>query len=308
MPRDAFSTGSIALNMALSIGGWPRGHLVEIFGEPTAGKSTLGLLAAREAQRAGDEAAIIDADHTLDPTYAAALGLDMGRLLVCQPESGETGVGIATTLIRRGAVALVVIDSVAALVPEEELVAATGSAPAALQRRLVDKAARELLKVAHARCAAVLFINRPVMQRSRAGGFIEGTAGGSLLPSLAAVRVRLARVSGDTRTTRVRALVEKNTRTAASSTTRQVDLLLGWGTGIDAGADLLVAAYDAGHISARGGAFHFQGARLGNLTETSAALAPDSAWRPRVLAAVEALAPWRRAALPALPDDAARSA
>lgn len=304
MRPDVTSTGSLALDMALQIGGWPNGAIIEVYGDPSTGKSTLGMMAAREAQESGSTAAIIDADRTLDTRYAAALGLDVPALLLCRPATGETAIGIATTLLRSGAVACIVIDSIAALVPEAEDGASIGSASASAHRRLVDAAARDLRDLAHAQRAIVLLVNRPVQARGR-DGWVERTAGGTWLPSVASVRVRLERVGSAQ--IRIRATVEKNVVVTQGANPRAADLVFRWGSGLDLGADLLVAAYDVGVVTAMRSAFYVRGVCLGNLREACAALG-GYPWGAHVRNAVLAVAPWRSSALPPLPDDAALSA
>lgn len=301
MLHDVLSTGSIALDVALDVGGFARGHLVEVFGDETTGKSTLGLLTARAAQRAGDEAAFIDAEHTFDASYARALGISMDHLVVSQPESGEAAFGVARTFLRTGAVAAVVIDSAAALTPGGR----SGAVDMSLRRRLIDRGVRELLTLAAEKHAVVVIVNRPSMRRDHAtSSWVESSAAGDVLPELASMRVRLTRIGGDSTATRVRAVVVKNTLRPQQDGPRCTDLLWRWGAGVDRSSDLLVAAFDLKVIGAAAGRFYFDGACIGALeVAREALLGPLGA---RVEAAIIAAAPWRAPA--PLPAEEAASA
>ena len=293
MIHETLPTGSVAVDVALGIGGWPRGHVVEVRGDTGTGKTTLGLLACRSAQRAGDEAAFIDVDHTFDPRYAARLGVAVPRLVVAQPPSAEHALGIARILLRTGAVTVLVLDSAAALVPAAELAAPVGAADPAVRRRLCDRGLRDLAAAA-ARRAVVVATNRPQMCRDREGAWRTGSAAGDALPQVAAVRLELSHVAASSETTRVRAAVTKNALCGNVCQARQTDVVWRWDAGVDRGTDLLVAAFDLGVITARAGVFWFDGARLGALDDARAALCGDTG--ARVAAAIFAAAPWRRPA------------
>lgn len=296
MLHDVLPTGSVALDVALGIGGWARGHVVEVFGPETVGKSTLGLCAVRAAQRAGEEAAFIDLDHTFDLEYARAVGVAVNRLVVSQPANGEQAFGIARTLLRSGAVAAVVIDSIASVVPAAELSGRLGAVDPGVRLRLIDRSCRDLFELAAERNALVLVTNRPMQKQTRTG-WVETGAAGNVLPEVASVRVCLSRLDGDETMTRVRASVAKNAL-GSTSTPRQTDFVIRWGAGIDRSSDLLVAAFDLGVIGAAGARFFFDGASLGDLEETRAALLGPLG--ERVQAAIVAAAPWRAPApLPA---------
>lgn len=294
MRPDLFRTGSLALDAALGVGGWPRGHLVEVFGDETTGKTTLGLLAARSACRAGEEAAYLDADHTFDARYAVAVGVPVGRALVSQPETGEQALDTACKLLR-GGVAVVIIDSVAALMPAAELAGRLENG-VAHHRRLVERAARQLFDLVAERNALAILLNRPAQRKGR-DGWVAETSGGALLPGLASVRVELRRLEGGPQVTRVRASVVKNTL-GVQGRAACADLVLGWGRGLDWPSDLLVAGYDLGVIGAAGGRFFFDGEPLGFLAEARERLAGPLA--PRVITAIET-AILARTKLPSLP-------
>ncbi len=293
MRPDVISTGSVALNCALGLGGWPRGHIVEVYGSDGTAKSLLGLHAARETQRIGEEALIVDIDKSFNLRTARDLGIAVERLVVARPESGEHAIGMTRTLLASGGIATLIVDSVAALAPEAELDSKLGEAPGA-HRRLVTRFFRELHDLAAERNVLVLALNRPQAVKTRTGGWAERTSGGEELPVLASARVQLTRLQkGDV--WRVRAEVVKNSIPGGSS--RQTDLVLG-PQGIDRGADLLCAAYDAGLITMAGGKLWFQGQTLGDATEATVLLrGPGGA---AVRAAMMAAAPWRQT-LPALP-------
>ena len=160
MNVSAVSTGSITLDMALGIGGLPRGRIIEVYGPESSGKTTLALHAIAEVQKTGGEAAFIDAEHALDPVYAAALGVNIDNLLVSQPDSGEQGLEICEALVRSGAIDIVVIDSVAALVPQQEIDGDMGSSHVGLQARLMSQALRKLSGIIGKTNCIVIFINQ----------------------------------------------------------------------------------------------------------------------------------------------------
>lgn len=286
MQLDVLPTGSLALDNALRVGGWPRGQLVELYGDESSGKTTLSLLACRSAQRAGTEAAYVDLDRTLDASYADHLGVSTERLLVATPEHGETVAGTATRLLRSGVVGCIVIDSAAAINPATD-------EPGA-HRKLVDKLAQSFFSLASRYSALVIMVNRPVHRPARAGGWVEQTTGGNKLPALASVRVRLEALAREEGLVRTRVTVEKNAhRPARGGTPRACDLVLRWGAGIDYSTDLLVAAFDAGVISTRGRSLWFGEHQLGGVEEARAALLSDVGLKVR--AAVLSSVTWRRA-------------
>ena len=194
MSVDAISTGSIMLDAALGIGGLPRGRITEIYGPEASGKTTLALHVIAEAQKLGGEAAFIDVEHALDPEYSSALGVDIDSLLVSQPDTGEQALEIAEALIRSGAIDVVVIDSVAALVPRAEIEGEMGASHVGLQARLMSQAMRKLAgAVSKSNCIAI-FINQLRLKVGTVYGNPEVTAGGNALKYYASVRLDVRRV------------------------------------------------------------------------------------------------------------------
>src|SRR5919108_5572655 len=191
----AVSTGSLGLDIALGVGGLPRGRIVEIYGPESSGKTTLTLHCIAEAQKAGGTCAFIDAEHALDPSYARKLGVDIDELLISQPDTGEQALEIADTLVRSLAIDLVVIDSVAALVPRAELEGEMGDSHMGLQARLMSQALRKLTAVVHRTNATVVFLNQIRMKIGVMYGNPETTTGGNALKFYASVRLDIRKVS-----------------------------------------------------------------------------------------------------------------
>lgn len=191
---EAVSTGSISLDAALGIGGLPRGRIIEVYGPEASGKTTLALHAVAEVQKTGGEAAFIDVEHALDPVYASALGVDIDSLLVSQPDTGEQALEIAEMLIRSGAVDIVVVDSVAALVPRAEIEGEMGDAHVGLQARLMSQAMRKLAGVVSKSNCIAVFINQLRLKVGVVYGNPEVTAGGNALKYYASVRLDVRRV------------------------------------------------------------------------------------------------------------------
>jgi len=193
---ETVSTGSLAINSALGVGGFPRGRVIEIYGPESSGKTTLTLHAIAEAQKNGGVCAFIDAEHALDPIYAARIGVDIDRLVVSQPDFGEQALDIAEVLIRSGAVDILVIDSVAALVPKAELEGDMGDSHVGLQARLMSQALRKLTPIVHKSKTIVIFINQI---RQKIGGMAfmnnETTSGGNALKFYASVRLDIRRIA-----------------------------------------------------------------------------------------------------------------
>ncbi|MGI6392429.1 MAG: recombinase RecA [Candidatus Izemoplasmatales bacterium] len=190
---EAISTGSIALDAALGVGGYPRGRIVEIFGPESTGKTTFALHAIAEVQKRGGYAAFIDAEHALDPVYAKALGVDIDSLILSQPDTGEQGLEIAETLIRSGAVDIMVVDSVAALVPEAEIRGEMGDSHVGLQARLMSQAMRKLSGVLSKSQCIAIFINQIREKVGVMFGNPETTPGGRALKFYASVRLEIRR-------------------------------------------------------------------------------------------------------------------
>jgi recombination protein RecA len=191
---EVVSTGSLGLDIALGIGGLPRGRIIEIYGPESSGKTTLALHVIAEAQRAGGTCAFVDAEHALDPSYATKLGVDVEELLISQPDAGEQALEIADTLVRSGAVDVLVVDSVAALVPRAELEGEMGDTHVGLQARLMSQALRKLTgSISRSRCM-VIFINQIRMKIGVMFGNPETTTGGNALKFYASVRLDIRRI------------------------------------------------------------------------------------------------------------------
>ncbi|MDH4197825.1 MAG: recombinase RecA, partial [Candidatus Aminicenantes bacterium] len=192
---DSIPTGSVAFDLSLGIGGFPRGRVVEIFGPEATGKTTLALHVIAEAQKRGGQAAFIDAEHALSPAYASSVGVDVDGLLISQPDYGEQGLEIAEVLVRSGAVDVIVVDSVAALVPKAELEGEMGDAHMGLQARLMSQALRKLTAIVARSKTCFIFINQ---MREKIGVFIgnpETTTGGRALKFYASLRIDIRRIS-----------------------------------------------------------------------------------------------------------------
>jgi recombination protein RecA len=258
-------TGSFALDQALGIGGYPRGRIIEIFGPESGGKTTLTLHAMREAQRKGGVAAFIDAEHAFDVSYARAVGVDTERLLVSQPDCGEQALEIAETLTRSGAVDIVVIDSVAALVPRAEIEGDMGDAHMGLQARLMSQALRKLTAIAHKTDTALVFINQLRHKIGVTFGNPETTTGGNALKFYASVRLDVRRsgpvkVGDEAVGSRTRVKVVKN---KLAPPFREAEFDIRWGTGIDEAADLIDCGCQFGIVEKSGSHLSFAGSHLG---------------------------------------------
>ncbi|MRG93137.1 recombinase RecA [Polyangium spumosum] len=258
-------TGSMALDAALGIGGYPRGRIVEIYGPESGGKTTLTLHAMREAQLAGGVAAFIDAEHAFDVNYARAVGVDTERLLVSQPDCGEQALEIAETLTRSGAVDIVVVDSVAALVPKAEIEGDMGDAHMGLQARLMSQALRKLTAIAHRTGTTLVFINQLRQKIGVTFGNPETTTGGNALKFYASVRLDVRRIGpvkvGDEAVgSRTRVKVVKN---KLAPPFREAEFDIRWGTGVDAASDLIDYGCQRGIVEKSGAHLSFAGEHLG---------------------------------------------
>src|ERR1700712_446948 len=248
------SSGSTSLDLCLGVGGYPRGRIIEIFGPESSGKTTLTLHAIAECQRAGGIAAFIDAEHALDITYARKLGVNVDELLVSQPDHGEQALEIVDTLVRSNAVDLIVIDSVAALVPQSELEGDMGDPQMGAQARLMSQALRKLTPAAHKGSTTIMFINQLRQKIGVTFGNPETTTGGNALKFYASMRLDVRRIgqvkAGETLVgNRTRVKVVKN-KCAPPFGSAEFDIR--YGSGIDALGDLLDTATDGGVVTKNG--------------------------------------------------------
>jgi recombination protein RecA len=262
---EVIPTGSLALDEALGIGGYPRGRIVEVFGPESSGKTTLTLHAIAEVQAAGGMAAFIDAEHAFDVRYALAVGVDPAKLLVSQPDCGEQALEIAEMLMRSGAIDLVVVDSVAALVPKAEIEGDMGDSHMGLQARLMSQALRKLTAVAHRENTTLVFINQLRQKIGVVFGSPETTTGGQALKFYSSVRLDVRRIGkvtlGETIVgNRTRVKVVKN---KCSPPFTEAEFDIRWGVGIDHGADLVETALAAGVLEKSGTHFTFGGKSIG---------------------------------------------
>ncbi|MEJ7762933.1 MAG: recombinase RecA [Thermomicrobiales bacterium] len=271
MQLDAIPTGSIALDLALGIGGVPRGRIVEIYGPESSGKTTLALHIIAEAQKMGGIAAIVDAEHALDPIYAGKLGVDLDNLLISQPDTGEQGLEIAETLVRSGALDVVVIDSVAALVPKAEIEGDMGDSHVGLQARLMSQALRKLTGAISRSRTCVIFINQLRMKIGVMFGNPETTTGGQALKFYASVRMDIRRIEAikDGQTSvgmRARVKVVKN-KTAPPFRQAEFDIM--YNEGISVTGSVLDVGTDLGLVRKSGAWFYLGEERLGQGRENA---------------------------------------
>ena len=285
----ALPTGAPSLDRALGVKGYPRGRIVEIFGPESSGKTTLTLHAIAETQRAGGVAAFIDAEHALDVHYARALGVDIGQLLVSQPDTGEQALDILETLVRSAAVDLVVIDSVAALVPKAEIEGDMGDQHMGLQARLMSQALRKLTGVAHRSDTTIMFINQLRMKIGVMFGSPETTTGGHALKYYASVRLDIRRIGPvkngeEVVGNRTRVKVVKN-KLAPPFQLTEFDIL--YGHGIDAIGDVIDMAAGANVLEKRGAYFALDGETIAQGREKMRELLiADAALRDKLTARV----------------------
>jgi recombination protein RecA len=283
---DAISTGSISIDFALGIGGFPRGRVVEVYGPESSGKTTLALQVIAEAQKKGGMAAFVDAEHALDAVYSKALGVDVDNLLVSQPDHGEQALEIVEMLIRSGGVDVVVVDSVAALVPKNEIDGEMGEAQVGLQARLMSQALRKLTGIVAKSKTTLIFINQLREKIGVMFGNPETTTGGRALKFYSSVRIDIRRIAsikdGDQVVgNRTRVKVVKN-KLAPPFRNAEFDIM--YGQGISREGDLLDLAVDKRIIEKSGAWFSFDGERLGQGRENVKQFLKD---HPEVAAVVE---------------------
>ena len=262
---EAISTGSMSLDLATGIGGVPRGRIVEVFGPESSGKTTLALHIIAEAQKQGGKAAFIDAEHALDPEYARNLGVDVDELLVSQPDYGEQALEIAEMLVRSGAIDIVVVDSVAALVPKHEIDGAMGDATVGMQARLMSQALRKLAGIINKTNTTIIFINQLREKIGVMFGNPETTTGGRALKFFASMRIDVRKVesikSGDqVLGNRTRVKIVKN---KVAPPFKQAEFDIMYGKGISRAGDVLDCAVNGKIIEKAGSWYSFEGNRIG---------------------------------------------
>ena len=285
--QPAIHSGSILLDAALGVGGYPKGRIVEIFGPESSGKTTLALHAVAEAQRRDGIAAFIDAEHALDPVYAKALGVDTDQLWVSQPDNGEQALEIVESLVRSGAVDIVVVDSVAALTPRAEIEGEMGDSHMGLQARLMSQALRKLTATIAKSGTCLIFINQIRMKIGVMFGNPETTTGGNALKFYSTVRLEVRKIETIQRTgenaigNRVRIKVVKN---KVAPPFRRAELEIMFGTGLSASGSLLEAALQQNIVEKSGTWYSYDGERIGQGRENAKAFLDA---QPQTAAAIE---------------------
>src|SRR6202051_1093699 len=286
MDIENVSSGSLGLDIALGIGGLPRGRVVEIYGPESSGKTTLALHVIAEAQRAGGTCAFVDAEHALDPGYAKKLGVNIDELLISQPDAGEQALEIADTLVRSGAIDVLVVDSVAALVPRAELDGEVGDSHMGLQARLMSQALRKLTgSISKSRCM-VIFINQIRMKIGVMFGNPETTSGGNALKFSPSVRLDIRRIGAIKEREEVvgnqtRVKVVKN---KVAPPFKQIEFDIMYGEGISKTGELVDLGVKAGIVEKSGAWFSFGGERIGQGRENTKAFLKE---HPKIGAEIE---------------------
>ena len=286
MKVETVPTGSISLDIALGAGGYPKGRIIEIYGPESSGKTTLALHAVAEVQKRGGIAGFIDAEHALDPKYAENIGVDIDNLYISQPDSGEQALEIAETMVRSGAIDILVIDSVAALVPKAEIDGEMGDSHVGLQARLMSQALRKLTSVISKSNCILIFINQ---LREKVGvlfGNPETTTGGRALKFYASVRLDIRRIetlkqNGDAAGNRVRVKVVKN---KIAPPFKQCEFDIMFGEGISKAGDVLDLATEEDIVEKSGAWFAYKGQKIGQGRETAKEYLKQN---PAVMAEIE---------------------
>ncbi|MGN8657347.1 recombinase RecA [Catenibacterium mitsuokai] len=268
---DVIPSGSLTLDKALGIGGYPKGRIIEIYGPESSGKTTLTLHAIAQAQKQGGKAAFIDAEHAIDPVYAKNLGVDIDELILSQPDSGEQALEIAEMLVRSGVIDLIVIDSVAALVPQVELDGEMGDAAVGLQARLMSKALRKLSGVMNKTNCTVIFINQLREKIGVMYGNPETTTGGRALKFYSSVRVEIRRSeqikqNGEIVGNKANIKVVKN-KVAPPFKTTQIDII--YGKGISRDGEILDLAVEGDIVEKSGAWYAYNGEKIGQGRENA---------------------------------------
>src|SRR3989442_13595621 len=278
VPVSVIPTGCLSLDAALGVGGFPRGRVVEVYGPESGGKPTMTLHVIAEAQKLGGQAAFIDAEHALDPTYARKLGVDVENLLVSQPDRGEQALEIAAVLIRSSAIDIVVVDSVAALVPCAELEGEMGDAQMGLQARLMSQALRKLTGIVSKSKTCLIFINQIREKIGVMFGNPETTTGGRALKFYASVRADVRRIASikdgdDVVGSRTKVKIVKN---KVAPPFREAEFDIMYGQGISRAGDLFNLGIDKNIVEKSGAWFSFQGDRLGQGRENARQFLKDN--------------------------------
>ncbi len=268
---EAISTGSIGIDIALGIGGMPKGRIVEIYGPESSGKTTLALSVIAQAQKKGGTCAFIDAEHALDPSYAKKIGVDIENLLISQPDAGEQALEITDTLVRSGAIDVLVVDSVAALVPKAELEGEMGDQHMGLQARLMSQALRKLTATVSRSNTLVIFINQIRMKLGVMFGSPETTTGGNALKFYASVRIDIRSIGKikdkeDIIGTQTRVKIVKN---KVAPPFKVVDFDIMYGEGISKTGELIDLGIKSGIVEKAGAWFSYKGEKLGQGRENA---------------------------------------
>ena len=286
MEIEAIPTGALSLDIALGIGGVPRGRIIEVFGPESSGKTTLALHVIAEAQKMGGEAAFIDAEHALDPVYAKKLGVDIDNLIVSQPDTGEQALEITEALVRSGALDVIVVDSVAALVPKAEIDGDMGDSHMGLQARLMSQALRKLAGAINKSKTVIIFINQLREKIGVMFGNPETTTGGRALKFYASVRLDIRKIEnikqdGEVKGNRVRVKVIKN---KVAPPFREAEFDIVYGEGISKAGNILDMAVNLDIIEKSGSWFSYNGDRIGQGRENVKKYLKEN---PEILAEVE---------------------